>query len=194
MPERRTCKPLAAGIFGVSSLVNENNSENSSARRQEQLSRRTFLGRVTIVAGSIMGALVSLPVIGFVFGPLTRRAGEVWQSVGNIDDFSIGETVMVTFPDAAPLNWSGQVGENVAWLQRRAEDEFVAYSHFCTHLGCPVFWFPDAKLFMCPCHGGAFYENGEVAVEPPQEPLVRFAVRLVDGRVEIRTAAVETAG
>jgi menaquinol-cytochrome c reductase iron-sulfur subunit len=174
--------------------VNEQDNQNAQSRREEQLSRRKFLGRVTIVAGALAGALVSLPVIGFVFGPLTRRAGEVWQSVGAVDDFTVGETVMVTFPDAAPLAWSGQVGENVAWLQRRGEEEFVAYSHFCTHLGCPVFWLPDAKLFMCPCHGGSFYENGEVAVAPPTEPLVRFPVRLLDGQVEIRTAAVETAG
>nr|MBA2452624.1 Rieske 2Fe-2S domain-containing protein [Chloroflexia bacterium] len=47
------------------------------------------------------------------------------------------------------------------------------------------------RLFICPCHGGTFYENGEVAVEPPQEPLVRFPLRLRDGQVEIRTASVE---
>jgi menaquinol-cytochrome c reductase iron-sulfur subunit len=173
--------------------VNEQDRNDSSARRQEMLSRRRLLARVTVVAGAVAGALVSLPVLGFVFGPLTRRAAEVWQPVGEVDDFAVGETVMVTFPDAAPLAWSGQVGENTAWLQRRSDDEFVAYSHFCTHLGCPVFWFPDARLFICPCHGGTFYENGEVAVEPPQQPLVRFAVRVHEGQVEIRTAATETA-
>lgn len=173
--------------------MSEQDKGNGGSRREKQLSRRKFLGWVTVSAGALMGALISLPVIGFVFGPLARSSEQEWQPVGAIDDFAIGETVMVTFPDAAPLAWSGQVGENTAWLQRRDEEEFVAYSHFCTHLGCPVFWFPDARLFICPCHGGTFYENGEVAVEPPQEPLVRFAVRLMDGQVEIRTAAAETA-
>ena len=157
------------------------------------LSRRRLLARVTVVAGAVAGALVSLPVLGFVFGPLTRRAAEVWQPVGAVGDFEIGETVSVTFANSAPLAWSGRVGENTAWLQRRSEGEFVAYSHFCTHLGCPVFWFPDARLFICPCHGGTFYENGDVAVEPPQEPLVRFAVRVREGQVEILTTAAETA-
>ena len=174
--------------------MTEHEYGDAQSRRQHTLSRRKLLGRVTLVSSAIAGALVSLPVIGFVFGPLTRSAEEVWQPVGAIDDFAVGETVMVTFPDSAPLSWSGQVGENTAWLQRRGDDDFVAYSHFCTHLGCPVFWFPDSRLFICPCHGGTFYENGEVAVEPPQEPLVRFAVRLFEGQVQIRTADAETAG
>jgi menaquinol-cytochrome c reductase iron-sulfur subunit len=163
------------------------------SEREKVLSRRALLNRVTIIAGAIAGAMVALPVVGFVFGPLTRPEAEVWQPIGPVDDYAIGETVMVTFPDAERRSWSGHVGENTAWLQRWDDEEFVAYSHFCTHLGCPVFWFPDSRLFICPCHGGTFYENGEVAVEPPQEPLVRFPVRVREGQVEIRTAAAETA-
>ncbi|HEX2282432.1 MAG TPA: Rieske (2Fe-2S) protein [Thermomicrobiales bacterium] len=175
-------------------MSDKNPTTGENREREHVLSRRTLLGRITVAAGAIAGALASLPVVGFVFGPFTVSEDEEWQSVGPVDDYAVGETVMVTFPDAAPLPWSGQVGENTAWLQRRGEDEFVAYSHFCTHLGCPVFWFADARLFMCPCHGGVFYDNGEVAVEPPQEPLTRFAVRIHDGQVEIRTATPETAG
>lgn len=93
---------------------------------------------------------VLLPVIGLGFGPLTRFADKEWQGVGAVDAFEIGEMVMVTCPEAAPLVWSGQVGENTACLQRRGAGEFVAYCHSCTHLGCPVFWFPDARLFMFP--------------------------------------------
>ena len=174
--------------------MSENNAERvENGEREQVLSRRKFFARISIAAGAVAGAIVSLPVIGFVFGPLTRTRGEVWRSVGSVDEYAIGETVMVTFQDAAQLAWSGQVGEITAWLQRRDEEEFVAYSHFCTHLGCPVFWLPEARLFMCPCHGGTFYENGTVAVEPPERPLNRFPVRVLEGQVEIRTAAIETA-
>lgn len=173
------------------SASNEQHDENGDSGGL--FSRRTFLSRISILAGAATGALVSLPVIGFVFGPLTRETVEEWQVLGPVDDFAVGETVLVNFPDATPLAWSGQVGEHTAWLQRRGEDEFIAFSHFCTHLGCPVFWFPEAHLFMCPCHGGTFDENGEVLVEPPTEPLTRFAVRVQAGNVEIRTEAAETA-
>lgn len=174
-------------------MTDERPEAGENSERQELLSRRSFFSRISIVAGALAGAIVSVPILGFVFGPLTRSSEGDWQAVGPIGEFAIGETVLVTFQDPASLEWSGQVGEQTAWLQRRGEEEFVAYSHFCTHLGCPVFWLPEARLFMCPCHGGTFYENGEVAVEPPQKPLTQFAVRLRDGQVEIRTRAAETA-
>lgn len=155
------------------------------------MSRRKFFERVSLITGGIAGALVATPVIGFIFAPLIRPDDEIWRPVGEISDFEIGTTVKVEFPDASPLRWSGQAGENSAWLQRRGDEDFVAYSIYCTHLGCPVFWFGDAQLFMCPCHGGVFYEDGEVAVEPPVEPLVRFPLRLRQGRVEIRTSSIE---
>jgi len=45
-------------------------------------------------------------------------------------------------------------------------------------------------LFMCPCHGGIYYKDGTVAAGPPPKPLYRFAVRVVDGTVQIRSAPV----
>ena len=40
---------------------------------------------------------------------------------------------------------------------------FTAYSMYCTHLGCPIHWLPQADMFLCPCHGSAFYASGSVA-------------------------------
>jgi menaquinol-cytochrome c reductase iron-sulfur subunit len=40
---------------------------------------------------------------------------------------------------------------------------------------------------MCPCHGGVYYQDGTVAAGPPPRPLPQYPVRLVDGKVEIRT-------
>jgi len=67
------------------------------------------------------------------------------------------------------------------------ENEFEAFSVNCAHLGCPVRWLPDARLFMCPCHGGVYYEDGSVAAGPPPHGLTKYPVRVKDGRVEIRT-------
>ena len=46
-------------------------------------------------------------------------------------------------------------------------------------------WLPDADLFMCPCHGGVFYNDGRVASGPPGRSLVRYPVRVRNGAVEI---------
>jgi Rieske Fe-S protein len=50
-------------------------------------------------------------------------------------------------------------------------DQFRVLAVNCAHLGCPVSWFPRSGLFMCPCHGGVYYENGERASGPPPRGL-----------------------
>jgi len=114
----------------------------------------------------------------------------VWRRVGNVESFEIGSTVEVTFEDASPLPWSGQTAQTAAWLRRESQEVFTAFSVNCTHLGCPVRWLPDANLFLCPCHGGAYYQDGRVAAGPPPRSLVRYEVRVRQGQVEVLTSPV----
>jgi menaquinol-cytochrome c reductase iron-sulfur subunit len=110
--------------------------------------------------------------------------------VGAVDQFAIGQTVSVKFEDPSPLPWSGVTARTAAWLRRVSAQEFVAYSVNCTHLGCPVRWIPSANLFMCPCHGGVYYQDGSVAAGPPPKSLVRYPVRVQNGQVQIQTSPI----
>jgi menaquinol-cytochrome c reductase iron-sulfur subunit len=47
-----------------------------------------------------------------------------------------------------------------------------------------------AELFMCPCHGGVYYKDGNVAAGPPPRPLVRYAVRVENGDVKMSSVVV----
>src|SRR6267154_1472334 len=67
---------------------------------------------------------------------------------------------------------------------------FIAFSANCTHLGCPVRWLEGADLFMCPCHGGVYYSDGDVAAGPPPLPLFRYDVRVANGEVQMKQAIV----
>ena len=60
----------------------------------------------------------------------------------------------------------------------------------CAHLGCPVSWFPQSGLFMCPCHGGVYYGNGERASGPPPRGLYRCVWRIRKGQLESPGAAL----
>jgi menaquinol-cytochrome c reductase iron-sulfur subunit len=73
------------------------------------------------------------------------------------------------------------------------EATFQVFAVNCAHLGCPVRWFPQSSLFMCPCHGGAYYNDGRVAAGPPPRPLTRYQVRVRDGQVEIQTGPIPLA-
>lgn len=152
--------------------------------------RRAFLSKVSIVLSAIAGAMVGIPVVGFLLAPLLQSTPDIWRSVGKVDDFQNGTTVRVTFVDPSPLKWAGVTAKTAAWLRRLGDSEFVAFAMNCTHLGCPVRWLDQANLFMCPCHGGIYYADGEVAAGPPPHALFKYPVRIRDGQVEILTSAV----
>jgi menaquinol-cytochrome c reductase iron-sulfur subunit len=154
------------------------------------ISRRRLFTRLSFACAGAIGALVGLPVIGFLVAPILRPARAQWRGVGKVASFGVGQTVKVEFTDPSPLPWSGITAKTAAWLRRVGDEEFIAFSINCRHLGCPVRWVEGAKLFMCPCHGGAYYEDGSVAAGPPPEPLARYPVRVKDGQVEIQTSPI----
>jgi menaquinol-cytochrome c reductase iron-sulfur subunit len=176
--------------------MNESNLEagqSGSGASRPEVSRRQFLERVSIVLGSATAVLLAAPVVGFVLAPLFRKPPAAWRSVGKVGQFTVGETVAVTFQDASPLPWAGVTAKNAAWLRRITAVEFIAFAINCSHLGCPVRWLKEANLFMCPCHGGVYYSDGTVAAGPPPRPLTRYAVRVRNGEVELRTGPIRIA-
>lgn len=144
---------------------------------------RRRLTQAGLLAGAVATGLVAVPSIGFLLG--LRKKPMVWRTLGKVDEFTPGQTVEVSFVDPSPEPWAGVTAKTAAWLRRTDGGQFIAFSINCTHLGCPVQWLPSANLFMCPCHGGVFYNDGRVASGPPPTPLVRYPVRVQNGEVQI---------
>jgi menaquinol-cytochrome c reductase iron-sulfur subunit len=155
--------------------------------------RRRFLTRISIGLSTRVAAVMGIPVVGFLVSPLIRKAPRVWRAVGPVDRFKLGETVNVSFEDASPLPWAGVTARSAAWLRRDSEIQFTAFSVHCTHLGCPVRWFGEAELFLCPCHGGVYNADGSVAAGPPPHPLPQYPVQVRNGQVEILTSRIPIA-
>jgi menaquinol-cytochrome c reductase iron-sulfur subunit len=153
-------------------------------------SRRNMLSRLSLVLAAASAAILGVPVLGFVLGPFTKKVQEVWRDIGPIDGFELGKTVKVEYEDPSPLPWAGVTARSAAWLRREEGQQFTAFSVNCTHLGCPVRWIDTAELFMCPCHGGVYYDDGTVAGGPPPRPLPRYPVRVHNGLVQIRTRPI----
>jgi menaquinol-cytochrome c reductase iron-sulfur subunit len=157
------------------------------------VSRRQFLSKLTMGMSGIIGALLGIPVVSFLLAPLLERAPQAWQPVATVDTLQIGQTTLVSFQDPSPLPWAGVTSRSAAWLRRESEQQFIAFAVNCTHLGCPVRWLADAKLFMCPCHGGVFYDSGQVAAGPPPRPLFQYETRVRNGQIEIRAGTLPIA-
>ncbi len=152
--------------------------------------RRRFLTALVAGSGALATGALLLPWAGVFLSPVRRPDAESWHPVGAVEDFPPGETLKVVVRDPAPLPWAGYAGRSAAWIRREEGDRFVAFTTTCTHVGCAVRWEEGARLFLCPCHGGAFHADGRVAAGPPPRPLDRHPIRVRDGRVELQALAL----
>lgn len=157
----------------------------------DEITRRTFLGRISLALSGLAAAVVSVPIIAYLLSPLLHPAPEEWRDLGLVQNFQIGETVEVAFDEPSSLPWAGQTAHTAVWLRRTGDRDFAAFALNCTHLGCPVNWRAGADLFLCPCHGGVYYADGTVAGGPPPRALGRYSVRIAEGdRVQVLTKAL----
>jgi nitrite reductase/ring-hydroxylating ferredoxin subunit len=80
----------------------------------------------------------------------------------------------------------------VAWVRHVDDGNFQVFAINCAHLGCPVRWFEQSKLFLCPCHGGAYYADGSRASGPPERGLFEYLHRIEGGKLMIRAGQLPT--
>ncbi len=130
-----------------------------------------------------------MPVIGYFIRIRPRIID--WVNLGPVDDFVIGETRLVTFDNPLRQPWDGVVARTGVYVRREAShedgaDRFLVLAINCAHLGCPVSWFPQSGLFMCPCHGGVYYADGSHASGPPPRGLFQAVWRVTEGGLEIQ--------
>jgi len=157
---------------------------------KKQIERRGFLNKLVIGIGIFMGSILSLPFIVSMLDPVTRKRKLVWRSVGNLNDFTIGDTKLVTFKNASPYKWGDNISQTAAYVRREDNFNLVAFSINCSHLGCPVRFVKKSEIFLCPCHGGVYYKDGSRASGPPPRGLYKYPIRVKDNKVEIKTEGI----
>jgi menaquinol-cytochrome c reductase iron-sulfur subunit len=166
--------------------MNEPQCPDSTAAKPGP-ARRTFLEWITLGLSALAAAVVGIPFVGYVAGVGKKRIK--WVPLGKVESFPLNETRLVTFENPLRSSWDGIVGGTGVYVRNQGPDEekpFLVLAMNCAHLGCPVSWFPPSGLFMCPCHGGAYYASGERASGPPPRGLFRCEWRVVDGQLEVQ--------
>jgi Rieske Fe-S protein len=164
-----------------------NRACSESAATGVRTPRRTFFEWITYGMGAIAAAVVGIPFVGYVVG--VRKSPIYWVPLGGVDSFPVNETRLVSFDNPIRQPWDGIVANIGVYVRNQGQDQkeqFLILAMNCAHLGCPVSWFPQSGLFMCPCHGGVYYANGERASGPPPRGLFRCNWRIRDGQLEVQ--------
>jgi menaquinol-cytochrome c reductase iron-sulfur subunit len=160
-------------------------------------SRRAMLMKIGIVLNGIVAAILAVPIFRYLLSPVShgrKDADESWLLLGSLDQFPEGQTRFASFRNPIVNPWDGQTADIPCWVRRVDTNNFQVFAINCAHLNCPVRWFPESKLFMCPCHGGAYYEDGSRASGPPQRGLFEYAYKIEAERLFIRAGEMPTPG
>jgi Rieske Fe-S protein len=161
------------------------------------LSRRQVFMRIAALFNGAVGLLLAIPIVGYVLSPLTRaqQSGyKSWIPLGSVDRFPSGETRLATFRNPVAQASDGDTAEIPCWVRHMDGGKFQVFAINCAHLGCPVRWFPQSGLFMCPCHGGAYYADGTRASGPPERGLFEYPFKILNGTLHIETGELLTPG
>ncbi len=163
-------------------------------------SRSRFLEAATIGVGAAIGAVVTIPSLGFMVLPSFTNLGETEADLGPIENFPEGQFVIASYLAQPDL---GEVTRRTSFVRYNGlrddthEPSFTILYSRCVHLGCPVQ--PNgpideaakkdfkgvelrpvlAQSFGCPCHGGLYDSEGNRRAGPPVRSMDRqeFTIR-----------------
>ncbi len=165
--------------------------------------RSRFLEASLIGLSAGMGAVLTLPVLGFMVLPSFTNLDEEEIDLGPLDNFAEGEYVIATYLSKPE---QGEVSRRTAFVRNNGSSEAgepsftILYSR-CVHLGCPVQ--PNgpigedsikkiknvelrpvlAQSFGCPCHGGQYNAEGNRTAGPPVRSLDRYSFSIRNGNL-----------
>jgi menaquinol-cytochrome c reductase iron-sulfur subunit len=171
----------------------------------ERYPRSVFLEMSTLGVGALIGGIVTLPALGFMVAPAFVGQEHDEVDLGPLANFPQDQFVITTFNSKKD---EGSVGRRTAFIRnnglKNEVPSFTIISNRCAHLGCPtqpqglpgkakevksssgtVTIIPVASVsgFQCPCHGGAYDDEGNRTAGPPVRALDRYEYLIREGNL-----------
>lgn len=166
----------------------------AAAEHSQKHSRRVFLFKLSLALNAVVGVVLGIPILGYLLGPMFRKDSSFlsWVPLVAVDAMPVGATRLEQYINPVGSPTDGVTQKIPCWTRRTGENSYTVFAINCAHLGCPVRWFEQSQLFLCPCHGGTYYADGQVASGPPPRGLFEYPVRIVNGTVYINAGEMPT--
>lgn len=204
---RDATRDVRGPVPGLTPEVREVDALPSGEAHSDQTlpgyTRSRFLEASTVVIGAGIGAIVTLPALGFMVLPSFTDLGEAEVDLGPLDNFPAGVFVIVNY---LSLPQAGEVSRRTVFVRSNGEAEngapsFTILYGRCVHLGCPIQAngpIDDeaakqvgdvalrpvlAQSFGCPCHVAQYDSEGNRTAGPPVRALDRYTFSIRNGRL-----------
>jgi cytochrome b6-f complex iron-sulfur subunit len=149
----------------------------------EGVSRRRFLTNTALTVGGVVGVGYLALGLRYLF-PNVSAAATPLQDVGPLSNFPAMSPTLTTIVQDGVQD--GVYVVNLAQSGTPGPGQLLALDFHCTHLNCPVTWYPGVNgvgRYICPCHGSQFTIVGDHVAGPAPRPMFRHQVVLKNGRV-----------
>ncbi len=179
--------------------------EEEREEEEPRYTRSVFLSGTTLGIGAAIGAVVTVPVVGFAIAPAFVGQGYDNIDLGPLSNFPDGKWLVTTFRN--DKDSESNVSLRTAYIRSNGFKDnvpsFTIISNHCAHLGCPVQ--PNGPTgntrqihtttgpveltptqpsgFGCPCHGGQYDTEGNRTAGPPVRALDRYMFSVVKNRL-----------
>jgi nitrite reductase/ring-hydroxylating ferredoxin subunit len=133
------------------------------------------------MTAGLVGGYGALAAIAGRFLFPARPAPRRWMYVAEAGRVAVGDSLLYRGPSGETINVTRQ-------NDRGTDEDFVALSSTCPHLGCQVHWESQNNRYFCPCHSGAFDASGRGTEGPPGDAgmeLPRYPLKVERGLLYI---------
>lgn len=161
--------------------IMSHSNDSAPADEPESPERRTFLTTASslFMAGGLVAGYGAFGTMAGRYLYPAKDTPRGWLYVTRVDALKVGDSLAYTAPSGATVAIARQNNAG-------SEEDFIALSSTCPHLGCKVHWEGQNQRFFCPCHNGAFNAQGVGIDGPPKgQALSRYPLKVERGLLYI---------
>lgn len=155
--------------------MNEPDERAHDEAPSQPISRRGFIKYGLLAFSGLATAVgVLTPIVAYLWPPkVGAGAAETRVAVASAADLPPGQGGVYS------------VANRPVIVIHTADNDYVALSATCTHLGCILFWDVERQVIACPCHEAYFNTTGAVISGPPPAPLEPYRVQVEAGQIYV---------
>ena len=158
----------------------------------KEISRRDFIKSTAAVIGSMIGAVIVLPSIGYLLSPALQVEEDTGTiDLGPLENYPVGVPTRFETTRTRVNGWERTATNYGLFVVKKSDTEVRVFSDICTHLGCRVSWHADQKHYISPCHDGHFDIVGNVVSGPPPRPLDEYITKIENGNLLVQIPPIK---